>query len=72
MYDPAGFAGPQAAQPLAEGVEDLQLAFGFDFNSDGNLVNVGAGAGDDDWVGNVAGECFTIKWYAYCGKWIPK
>jgi len=23
-------------------------------------------------VGNVAGECFTIKWYADSGKWIPK
>jgi prepilin-type N-terminal cleavage/methylation domain-containing protein len=45
-----------AAQPLAEGVEDLQIAYGFDNNGDGIISELGAVAGDDEWLFNVAGE----------------
>jgi prepilin-type N-terminal cleavage/methylation domain-containing protein len=55
MIDPDG-AGPQPAQPLAEGIEDLQFALGFDFNNDGVISSVGVNPGDDEWVFNVAGE----------------
>ena len=55
MIDPDG-PGALAAQPIAEGIEDLQIAMGFDLNADGNLVSVGAAAADDDWVYNVAAE----------------
>lgn len=55
MFDPDG-PGARAAEPLAEGVEDFQVALGFDANSDGLISNNGAGAGDDEWIGNVAGE----------------
>jgi prepilin-type N-terminal cleavage/methylation domain-containing protein len=45
-----------AAQPLAEGVEDMQIAYGFDNNGDGIVTEAGASAGDDEWLYNVAGE----------------
>ena len=44
------------AQPLAEGVEDLQVAYGFDNDGDGVVTEVGTSAGDDEWLYNVAGE----------------
>ena len=44
------------AQPLAEGVEDLQVAYGFDNDGDGVVTELGASAGDDEWLYNVAGE----------------
>jgi prepilin-type N-terminal cleavage/methylation domain-containing protein len=56
MYDPDGATGPQAAQPLAEGVEDFQVALGFDNNGDGLITENGLAANDDEWVFNVAGE----------------
>ncbi len=43
-------------QPLAEGIEDMQIALGFDNNRDGNIVEVGSAPNDDEWVFNVAGE----------------
>lgn len=43
-------------QPVAEGIEDLQVALGFDNDGDGRIAEVGAAAGDDEWVFNVAGE----------------
>ena len=55
MFDPDG-PGALPGQPLAEGVEDMQVALGFDTNANGILTNVGAAAGDDEWVHNVAGE----------------
>jgi hypothetical protein len=55
MFDPDG-AGPQPAQPLAEGIEDLQIALGFDLDGDGAIRSVGAAPGDDEWIYNVAGE----------------
>jgi len=56
MYDPDGAAGPLPPQPIAEGIEDLQVALGFDLAGTGVLTNVGKVPGDDSWVGNVAGE----------------
>ncbi|HEX8950808.1 MAG TPA: PilW family protein, partial [Polyangia bacterium] len=44
------------AQPLAEGVEDLQVAYGCDNDGDGLVTERGAAAGDDEWLYNVAGE----------------
>lgn len=45
------------AQPLAEGVEDLQVAYGFDNDGDGVVTDDnGASAGGDEWLYNAAGE----------------
>jgi prepilin-type N-terminal cleavage/methylation domain-containing protein len=44
-------------QPLAEGVEDLQVALAIDQNGDGVIGTENAGtAGADEWIYNVAGE----------------
>jgi prepilin-type N-terminal cleavage/methylation domain-containing protein len=48
--------GPAAAEPFAEGIEDLQLAIAVDVNGDGAITEVGTTAGDDEWQGNVAGD----------------
>lgn len=55
MFDPDG-PGARPGEPLAEGVEDFQVALGFDANGDGTIASNGAAAGDDEWIGNVAGE----------------
>lgn len=55
IMDPDG-AGPAAAEPFAEGIEDIQIAIGVDVNGDGAITEVGAVAGDDEWQGNVAGD----------------
>ncbi|MEJ7601744.1 MAG: PilW family protein [Kofleriaceae bacterium] len=55
MLDPDA-EGPAAAEPFAEGVEDLQIAVGIDTNGDGALTEVGTSANDDEWSFNVAGE----------------
>ena len=60
MLDPDG-PGAQAGQPLAEGVEDLQVALGVDGSGDGLISSVGSAAGDDEWVGNVAGEVAPVN-----------
>jgi prepilin-type N-terminal cleavage/methylation domain-containing protein len=54
-FDPDG-AGPLPAQPIAEGIEDLQVALGFDLNGDGALTQSGLVAGDDEWIYDVGGE----------------
>jgi prepilin-type N-terminal cleavage/methylation domain-containing protein len=49
------------AQPLAEGVEDLQIAYGFD--TDGNGVLTDNGSSSDEWLYNNAADTagsFTI------------
>ena len=48
--------GPATAEPLAEGVEDMQIAVGIDGNGDGTISELGGVAGDDEWIFNVAGE----------------
>jgi prepilin-type N-terminal cleavage/methylation domain-containing protein len=46
------------SEPLAQGIEDLQLALGVDpgNNAADALTEIGVSAGDDDWVGNVTGD----------------
>jgi hypothetical protein len=53
MMDPDGY-GPAAAQPLADGIEDLQLAVGVDINGDGAVTD--AGSTTDEWFYNVVGD----------------
>lgn len=56
MMDPDG-PGPAPAEPLAEGIEDFQVALGIDFNGDGVIDPVESPiAGGDEWVFNVPGE----------------
>ncbi|MDB4959004.1 MAG: hypothetical protein JWO36_6573 [Myxococcales bacterium] len=55
MMDPDA-GGPSIAEPLAEGVEDLQIAIGVDANGDNTITEVGAAAGDDEWQYNVSGD----------------
>jgi len=53
MMDPDG-DGPDAAEPLADGIEDLQIAVGVDVDGDGNLIEDGSTA--DEWFYNAAGD----------------
>ena len=41
--------------PLAEGVEDMQVAYGFDTNADNIVTENGAALNDDEWLYNVVG-----------------
>jgi len=54
MMDPDA-GGPQAPQPLAEGVEDMQIAFGIDTDANGSITETTNGVGDE-WQGNAAGD----------------
>ena len=58
MFDPDtdNAAGTAAAEPLAEGVEDLQVAEWVDANGDFIGTEVGAAANDDEWVFNNSGD----------------
>lgn len=51
--------GSAAAEPLAEGVQDMQIAIGVDSTTNG-LTEVGAVANDDEWQGNVAGDSTLV------------
>jgi type II secretory pathway pseudopilin PulG len=55
MMDPDG-DGPAVAEPVAPGVEDLQIAVGVDVNNDGEVSEVGLAPNDDEWFYNVAGD----------------
>jgi prepilin-type N-terminal cleavage/methylation domain-containing protein len=55
--------GPDVAEPLAEGVEDFQVAVAIDANGDNLISDVGAAANDDEWVLNVAGEVLPVPPY---------
>ena len=55
MVDPDG-DGPQNAEPVAEGIEDLQIVVGTDTNGDGEVTANGAGPDDDEWYYNVDGD----------------
>ncbi len=55
MMDPDA-EGPAAGEPLAEGIEDLQIAEGVDMDGDGGVTEVGAAANDDEWAYNVSGD----------------
>lgn len=62
LQDGAPVDSTQPLQVVADHIEDLQVALGVDglLNglSDGQLSEVGAAAGDDEWIYNVAGESF--------------
>jgi prepilin-type N-terminal cleavage/methylation domain-containing protein len=45
-------AGSEPPQPVAEGIEDLQISIGIDRNANGGLDELGATGDDDDWVYN--------------------
>ena len=51
--DPDG-GGADPAEPVAEGVEDMQVAIGMDTDSDGALTDDGTTA--DEWTGNASGD----------------
>lgn len=55
MMDPDA-EGPSAGEPLAEGIEDLQIAEGVDADGDGGVTEVGTAANDDEWAYNVVGD----------------
>ncbi len=53
MIDPDG-PGPLTAEPMAEGIEDLQVAVGVDSNGDGTLTDTSSTA--DEWHYNIVGD----------------
>ena len=57
MMDPDGPQGTLGGQPLAEGVEDFQVALGVDADANLQLATEDAsGANLDEWVGNHSGD----------------
>jgi prepilin-type N-terminal cleavage/methylation domain-containing protein len=58
--DPDGEAlnggGTAGWEPLAEGIEDMQIAVGVDADGLDGISEIGSGQGDDEWYYNVAGE----------------
>lgn len=56
MMDPDGPQGILDEEPLAEGVEDMQIALGIDADSSDGILDVGVAANDDEWAYNVAGD----------------
>jgi len=44
--------GATANEPVAEGVEDLQVAIGVDADDDGAITDGGLGSTSDEWIGN--------------------
>ena len=48
--------GPRDPEPLAEGIEDMQIALARDVNDDGVITEIGAAPNDDEWQFNVTGE----------------
>jgi prepilin-type N-terminal cleavage/methylation domain-containing protein len=58
MLDPDGMVGLNHtdADPIVDGVADLQAAVGIDGNGDGILTESTASPGSDEWFGNATGE----------------
>jgi prepilin-type N-terminal cleavage/methylation domain-containing protein len=52
--DPDGLNGGDPAEPLAEGVEDMQVAIGTDNDDDGALLDTTSTT--DEWAGNASGD----------------
>jgi type IV pilus assembly protein PilW len=49
-------------EPLAEGIEDMQIAYGFDTNADGIVTEVvGGGANSDEWLYNAVGDTIQAQ-----------
>lgn len=63
---PCAAAANAPAEPLAEGVEDMQIAFGIDSGTNG-VDELGAAAGDDEWTPNVNGEVLPTPLSAFTG-----
>lgn len=51
--------GPGVGEPLAEGVEDMQVELGIDPAADG-VAEVKAAANDDEWSGNYLGDTVPL------------
>jgi hypothetical protein len=49
-------AGSDSAEPLAEYIEDMQIAVGVDADGANGISEVGSGADDDEWYYNYAGD----------------
>jgi prepilin-type N-terminal cleavage/methylation domain-containing protein len=67
LYMDPDDTGPEAAEPLAEGVEDFQVAVGVDFNGDGSVTDTQDTL--DEWYGNAQGDepapaVTTLPWRA--------
>ena len=60
MMQPGGANGGQAAQPLAEGVEDMQIALGVDVNGNG-FIDAGEWAYDAAGHGALTGPILAVK-----------
>jgi prepilin-type N-terminal cleavage/methylation domain-containing protein len=58
MMDPDS-GGSAAAEPLAEGIEDMQLAVGIDADGSNGISENGAAAGDDEWYYNKGSESYS-------------
>jgi prepilin-type N-terminal cleavage/methylation domain-containing protein len=57
MMDPDGPAGTLDGEPLAEGVEDFQVALGVDKDANLSIGTENTGTADaDEWVGNHSGD----------------
>ncbi len=54
MMDPDGRDGPEGPEPLAQGIEDFQVAVGVDTNDDGTVFEDGSAA--DEWFYNAAAD----------------
>lgn len=51
--------GSAAAEPLAEGIEDMQIAMGIDNDGSNGISENGSAAGDDEWYYNKSGESYA-------------
>jgi hypothetical protein len=73
MLDPDGMIGSAHtdAQPLADGVIDLQAAVGIDGNADGIITEVAGGA-SDEWYGNASGETVALPPWNRAGTSDPQ
>jgi prepilin-type N-terminal cleavage/methylation domain-containing protein len=54
--DPANGGGGALYEPLAEGIEDMQIAIGVDADSLNGISENGAGEDDDEWYYNFAND----------------
>jgi prepilin-type N-terminal cleavage/methylation domain-containing protein len=61
MFDPDGPNGPAQAEPLAEGVEDMQVALGVDVNGVGVIDPLTEWAFDKTGHGALAGPILAVK-----------
>jgi prepilin-type N-terminal cleavage/methylation domain-containing protein len=48
--------GSTTAEPVAEGVEDFQVALGVDADGNGAIADGGLGSNTDEWIGNASGD----------------